>query len=158
MNGWADRLLHAVDEALNDDSQALELLPSQPGQHPSWMPRRDAAAHGAAAVVRTSGSTGTPKETLLPADALRASAAMTAQALGGHGQWLLTLQPSYVAGLAVLTRSLVAGTAPVPLLERTTDPSAFVSAAGRLTAERRFVSWFPPSSSGSSRRQTPSGG
>ncbi|GAA1824731.1 AMP-binding protein [Nesterenkonia flava] len=101
-----------------------------------------------AVVVRTSGSTGTPKQTLLSAAALRASAQMTAEHLaargwGGHGQWLLTLQPSYVAGLAVLSRSLEAGTEPVPLLEHTTDPEAFAHAAEQLTAQHRYVSLVP---------------
>ncbi|GAA1819599.1 AMP-binding protein [Nesterenkonia flava] len=93
--------------------------------------------------MRTSGSTGTPKETLLSAGNLQSSAEATAEALGGHGQWLLTLQPSYVAGLAVLSRSLLAGTSPAVLLERTTDPEAFAAAAEQLTHERRYVSLVP---------------
>ena len=107
-----------------------------------------AAAEHPAVVVRTSGSTGTPKQTLLSAAALHASAQMTAEylsrrGLGGHGQWLLTLQPSYVAGLAVLSRSIVAQTQPVALLENTTDPEAFAVAAEQLTAEHRYVSLVP---------------
>src|SRR5699024_5342500 len=76
-------------------------------------------------------------------EALESSAQMTAEALGGHGQWLLTLQPSYVAGLAVLTRSLIAGTTPVALLQHTTDPAAFTEAAEQLTGQKRFASMVP---------------
>src|SRR5699024_6120759 len=67
----------------------------------------------AIAVVRTSGSTGTPKQTLLTRAALQASATATADYLGGQGQWLLALGTQYVAGLAVVSRSVQAGTKPV---------------------------------------------
>src|SRR5690625_6904948 len=67
----------------------------------------------AVAVVRTSGSTGTPKQTLLTASALAASAQATADYIGGQGQWLLAVGTQYVAGLAVVSRSVQAGTAPV---------------------------------------------
>ena len=68
-----------------------------------------------AAVVRTSGSTGTPKQTLLTSHALAASSAATAARLGGEGHWLLALSLHYVAGLAVLSRSIHAGTTPALL-------------------------------------------
>jgi O-succinylbenzoic acid--CoA ligase len=80
--------------------------------------------------VETSGSTGEPKRVLLPRSAMRASADATHARLGGPGQWLLTLPPSYVAGLQVLFRSVRAGTEPV------TD-------AASLTGERRYVSLVP---------------
>ncbi|EXF26094.1 acyl-CoA synthetase [Nesterenkonia sp. AN1] len=121
----------------------LEFQPAAATGIPSWTSRHDVPPELAAVIVRTSGSTGTPKQTLLPAAALHSSVAATAEALGGQGQWLLTLQPSYVAGLAVLARSLAAGTAPEPLLQHTTDPTAFTDAASRLTAERRYVSLVP---------------
>lgn len=140
---WAAEALTAIDAARRGELSPIEFLPAEDGEQPRWVHREDAADTGAAAVVRTSGSTGTPKQTLLSWEALEASAQMTAEALGGHGQWLLPLQPSYVAGLAVLTRSLVAGTAPVTLLERTTDPEAFTAAARQLTDDRRFVSLVP---------------
>ncbi|WP_170228429.1 AMP-binding protein [Nesterenkonia populi] len=168
MSEWVDGALETLRDAMDGDAPPAEFLPPQPGQPPSWAPRPEVsggrwpvrsargpaptaieAAEGpgsserVSVVVRTSGSTGTPKETLLSAEALRASADMTAQALGGHGQWLLTLHPSYVAGLAVLTRSLRAGTVPVPLLERSAEPTAFAAAAEQLTAERRYVSLVP---------------
>lgn len=147
---WITEALEALQAVQSGQSPPLEFLPAHDGEAPRWIQRPDAlpgesqpADERAAAVVRTSGSSGTPKQTLLPWDALAASAAMTAQALGGHGQWLLTLQPSYVAGLSVLTRSLIAGTEPVGLLENSTDPRLFVEAAEQLTGERRYVALVP---------------
>ncbi|MBB3668388.1 AMP-binding protein [Garicola koreensis] len=142
---WLAEALAAIDAARRADAPPVEFLPTEHDDdtHPHWTLREDAADSGAAAVVRTSGSTGTPKQTLLSWDALEASARMTAQALGGHGQWLLTLQPSYVAGLAVLTRSLVAATTPVALLQHTTDPHRFTEAAEQLTGQKRFASLVP---------------
>jgi o-succinylbenzoate---CoA ligase len=70
------------------------------------------------AVVETSGSSGTPKQVLLSRDAMLASAKASAARLGGSGPWLLALPTSYVAGLNVLVRSLVAGHRPVVLGER----------------------------------------
>lgn len=88
-------------------------------------------------VVATSGSTGEPKHVLLSRRALRASATATAARLGGHGQWLLNLPPTHVAGLQVLFRSVLAGTTPV------LQDGTLVDAAARMTAERRYVSLVP---------------
>lgn len=145
MNSWVPEALAALHGALSGESPPLEFLPAEEGA-PRWTERTEVQAlreTAPAVVVRTSGSTGTPKETLLSAGNLQSSAEATAEALGGHGQWLLTLQPSYVAGLAVLSRSLLAGTSPAVLLERTTDPEAFAAAAEQLTHERRYVSLVP---------------
>jgi O-succinylbenzoic acid--CoA ligase len=90
----------------------------------------DAAADPEPLAVETSGSTGRPKRVVLSRAAMRASADATHARLGGPGQWLLTLPPSYVAGLQVLFRSVRAGTEPVA--ER-----------GALTADRRYVSLVP---------------
>ena len=73
----------------------------------------DAATDPAPLVVATSGSTGRPKRVVLSRDAVRASALATQERLGGPGQWVLGLPPTYVAGVQVLYRSVVAGTAPV---------------------------------------------
>lgn len=89
-------------------------------------------------VVATSGSTGAPKRVRLSRRALRASADATAARMGGPGQWLLALPPSYVAGLQVLFRSVVAGTEPV-----VQGDAAFAAAAARMTGERRYVSLVP---------------
>lgn len=63
-------------------------------------------------VVETSGSTGAPKRVLLSRSAVEASAAATARRLGATGQWALVLPPSYVAGVQVVCRSLLAGHPP----------------------------------------------
>lgn len=65
---------------------------------------------GTALVLRTSGSTGVEREVTLGAAALRASADATHERLGGPGRWLLVLPPTHVAGIQVVTRSVVAGT------------------------------------------------
>ncbi|MCF4119395.1 AMP-binding protein [Antribacter sp. KLBMP9083] len=65
---------------------------------------------GTALVLRTSGSTGVPREVALGAAALRASADATHARLGGPGRWLLVLPPTHVAGVQVVTRSVVART------------------------------------------------
>ena len=62
--------------------------------------------------VETSGSTGVPKRVVLSRAAVLASAAATERRLGGSGRWVLRLPPSYVAGVQVMVRSLVAGHAP----------------------------------------------
>ncbi len=54
---------------------------------------------------------------VLSRDAMRASALATQERLGGPGQWVLNLPPSYVAGVQVLYRSVVAGTEPLLDLE-----------------------------------------
>lgn len=87
---------------------------------------------GVVAVVRTSGSTGAPKQTLLTRDALAASAAATAARIRGEGQWLLAVGPQYVAGLAVLSRSLRAGTTPVATGPGPFTPQRFAAAVDRL--------------------------
>ncbi|MCH8562912.1 AMP-binding protein [Nesterenkonia sp. YGD6] len=156
-DSWVPAALTALDAALGSAlntgaalhresgpaAPPLEFQPADATGVPTWTSRHDVPADLRAVIVRTSGSTGTPKQTLLPAAAIHASVTATAQALGGHGQWLLTLQPSYVAGLAVLARSLAAGTTPVPLLQHTTDPTAFTQAAQQLSAARRFISLVP---------------
>ena len=71
----------------------------------------DAAPSPEPLVIATSGSTGEPKRVVLSRDAMRASALATQERLGGPGQWVLNLPPSYVAGVQVLYRS-VRGRAP----------------------------------------------
>ncbi len=90
----------------------------------------DAAADPAPLVVATSGSTGEPKLVVLSRAAMRASADATHARLGGPGQWLLTLPPTYVAGLQVLFRSVRAGTTPQREI-------------ADLTGTRRYLSLVP---------------
>jgi O-succinylbenzoic acid--CoA ligase len=92
----------------------------------------DAAVEPVPLVIATSGSTGAPKRVVLSRDAMRASALATQERLGGPGQWVLNLPPTYVAGVQVLYRSVVAGTE--PLLEDHVD---------RATSERLHLSLVP---------------
>ncbi|MBM9461101.1 AMP-binding protein [Nocardioides sp. zg-536] len=69
------------------------------------------------AVVETSGSTGAPKRVVLPRAAVLASVRASAERLGATGPWVLALPATFVAGLQVVVRSLVAGHRPT-LLER----------------------------------------
>jgi O-succinylbenzoic acid--CoA ligase len=98
-----------------------------------------APAEPPALAIETSGSTGRPKRVLLSRAAMRASATATAERLGGHGQWLLNLPGSYVAGTQVLFRSVLAGTVPV-LQDEHPD---FAAAAAAMTGQRRYVSLVP---------------
>ncbi|GAA1357252.1 o-succinylbenzoate--CoA ligase [Arthrobacter rhombi] len=136
-------LLSALAAALNEDGPAVEILPGDsPGSH--RLEQAGDAPGGSAAVVRTSGSTGTPKRTVLPIDSLAASSMATAEYLGAEGQWLLALPVHYVAGLAVLTRSLYAGTRPWAMdLEARFTPEAFTAAAAELTDRVRITSLVP---------------
>ena len=77
-----------------------------------------------ALVAGTSGTTGVPKGALLTAAALTASASATHDRLGGPGSWLLALPPYHIAGLQVLVRSVLAGSAPVEL-DVTNAPGGF---------------------------------
>ncbi len=90
-------------------------------------------------VIATSGSTGSPKRVLLSRDAMRCSALATSERLGGPGQWVLNLPPTYVAGVQVLYRSVLAGTEPL-LLE---DVDDLGTAWEQMSAGRRYVSLVP---------------
>ena len=105
---------------------------------------RALSTQGLALTVLTSGSTGRPLEVALSAEALRASAATSAQRLGGPGGWLLALPLRHIAGLQVLVRSILAGTSPavLPAAEPFTA-AAFASAARTLSATRRYTSLVP---------------
>ena len=92
-----------------------------------------------AVVVSTSGTTGTPKGALLTASALTVSAEATHARLGGAGRWLLALPAHHVAGLQVLVRSLVAGTAPVAI-SAGFSAAELVWAVDSLGPGRRYVS------------------
>ncbi len=93
----------------------------------------DAAAAPEPLVIETSGSTGAPKRVLLSRDALRASARATHDRLGGPGRWVLNLPPTYVAGVQVLYRCVVAGLDPVITHER----------LGPVSSGRTYVSLVP---------------
>lgn len=90
---------------------------------------------GTAVVVTTSGSTGVPKSVILSRDALTASALATAARIG-DGAWLLALPPSYVAGLQVLVRSIVADREPAWLTGAFTAQAFSAAALMMLSTER----------------------
>lgn len=98
---------------------------------------------GTALLVQTSGSSGNPKTVVLSADALRASSAAVLERLGGPGQWLLALPLSYIAGLSVLVRSIVANIPPASMPSGPFDPQRFLETAGSMTARRRYTSLVP---------------
>ena len=109
--------LHGAGPAL-----ALGLVSGLPGE----------VRAGTAVVVTTSGSTGVPKSVVLSRDALTASALSTADRIG-DGAWLLALPASYVAGLQVLVRSLVADREPA-ILAGAFTPQAFAAAASMMVS------------------------
>jgi O-succinylbenzoic acid--CoA ligase len=127
-----------------DGERPLAVLPAGP---PAVVDAARAAVRadepvedGADLVVVTSGSTGSGRAVLLPAGALRASAAATAERLGGPGSWLLALPVSAVAGLQVVCRSLLADRLPVVL--GAGEPLA--TAVARLpSGDRRYLSVVP---------------
>ncbi|WP_378148743.1 AMP-binding protein [Cnuibacter sp. UC19_7] len=96
-----------------------------------------------ALVVETSGSSGAPKRVALSADALLASAAGSESALGGPGQWLLTLPTHYVAGIQVLVRGIAAGTTPVVAPAGRFTAQGFAAAAAELEHPVRYTSIVP---------------
>ncbi|RBY91553.1 AMP-dependent synthetase [Blastococcus sp. TBT05-19] len=93
---------------------------------------------GADLVVVTSGSTGGGRGVLLPAGALRASAAATLDRIGGPGSWLLALPVSAIAGLQVVCRALLSDRAPVRLT------GTLAETVSRMPAgDRRYTSMVP---------------
>lgn len=87
-------------------------------------------------LIQTSGSTGQPKGVVIPRRAVLASVEASARRLGESGRWLLALPSSYVAGVQVIVRSLVAGHEPIVVdgldigraaASDHTDTAAFVS-------------------------------
>jgi len=141
-------LLPALAAALDGAGPALLPLPSGGTRRavlaaldPDVALERDDVA----LVVPTSGSTGEPKGALLRSDALRHSARVTHERLGGAGQWLLALPVTSVAGLMVLVRSLVGRTRPEVIdLYGGFDVAAFGAATARLhPGLRHYTSLVP---------------
>jgi len=88
-----------------------------------------------ALVIETSGTTGAPKRVALGALALLASVEAAHQELGGPGQWLQLLPAHYIAGVQVVTRSLVAGTTAVALHPEPFSTVAITGVADQLLAQ-----------------------
>ena len=132
----ASAVLVALRTALDGSGPAILPL-AEPADAPSAVPER------VAVVVQTSGSTGSPKRVALSAEALLAGAAASDAVLGGPGQWLLCLPAHYIAGINVLTRSIVAGTEPVLMDPEGFTAARFAEAAAALTHPRRYTSLVP---------------
>ncbi len=131
------RPLHVVPEASLTRALPSALDGTGPALAASSGPTADSPApttvpDDVAVVVRTSGSTGEPRDVMLTAAALLTSAHASAERLGGTGTWLLALPVTHVAGLQVLVRSWLAGTAPVPVPAGPFRAEGFTAAARRL--------------------------
>ncbi|PVE61917.1 AMP-binding protein [Microbacterium testaceum] len=85
------------------------------------------APAGTAVVVTTSGSTGVPKSVAISRNALIASAYATAARIG-EGSWLLAVPATYVAGVQVMVRALLADREPA-VLAGPFRPEPFAAAA-----------------------------
>jgi O-succinylbenzoic acid--CoA ligase len=135
-----DLVLRALRDALGGAGPAVLVgqgTQYSPADLPADVPKR------VALVVETSGSSAKPKRVALSSDALLASAAASALAIGGDGQWLLALPLHYIAGLNVLVRSIASGTDPVVLGNESFDPLAFAELAETMDADLRFTSLVP---------------
>jgi o-succinylbenzoate---CoA ligase len=136
--------LPALERVL--DGRDAALVPVAAGDDRAWAALRalrvgEDIDDDVALVVRTSGTTGAPKGALLTADALAASASATHDRLGGPGSWLLALPPYHIAGVQVLLRSLLAGSAPVELdVSAGFDVARLPDAVRRLGPGRRYTS------------------
>lgn len=97
---------------------------------------------GTALIIHTSGSSGVPKFVAHSAASLRAGAEATNEILGGAGEWLVALPTHLIAGLQVLTRSIIGGIDP-HFHEGSVTPESFRDSALALTAERRYTSLVP---------------
>jgi O-succinylbenzoic acid--CoA ligase len=138
--GTPDAVLSALTGVLDGSGTPFAPVPSDPAAAARV---RQAAApdepleDGCAVVLTTSGSSGEPKGVLLSREALIASATATHDRLGGPGQWLLPMKPYFVGGLQILTRSVLAGLAPVILAD------SFSAAAEAMTGPRRYTAMVP---------------
>jgi O-succinylbenzoic acid--CoA ligase len=135
-------LLAALEQVLDGRASALLPVPAGADRRSTLSALRvgEAIDDDIAVVVTTSGTTGAPKGALLTASALTASGAATHDRLGGPGRWLLALPPYHIAGVQVLVRSLLAGTAPVGLdVSAGFDISGLPSAVDELGSGRRYT-------------------
>ena len=136
-------LLPVLERVLDGRDRAVVAVPSD-GDHEAMLRALRVGSDiddDVALVVTTSGTTGTPKGAMLTAAALTASASATHQRLGGPGSWLLALPAYHIAGLQVLVRSVLAGSAPVELdVTAGFDVAELPSAVSRLGSGRRYTS------------------
>ncbi|WP_020391910.1 o-succinylbenzoate--CoA ligase [Kribbella catacumbae] len=138
-----DAVLSALTSLLDGTGTAFAPVPDDPAAaervRQAVVPGEPLESDDCGVVLATSGSSGEPKGVMLSTNALVASATATHERLGGPGQWLLPMQPYFVGGLQVLTRSVVAGYAPVVASEH---PSFSVGAKA-MTGPRRYTAMVP---------------
>ena len=139
--GTPDAVLSALTAVLDGTGTPFAPLPGDPAGaervRRAVVPEEPLELDDCAVILATSGSSGEPKGVMLSRDALIASATATHDRLGGPGQWLLPMKPYFVGGLQVLTRSVLAGVAPVVLGE------SFRASAAAMTGERRYTAMVP---------------
>ena len=112
-------VLRALRAAVNGAGPAVAL--GAPGALPDEVPP------GTAAVVTTSGSSGIPKSVVISRNALISSAYATAARIG-EGAWLLAVPATYVAGVQVMVRALLADREPA-VVAGPFRPEPFAAAA-----------------------------
>ena len=126
-----------ADPAGHGRTRGPVLVPVAPGEDAAALLARIEAAGplppAADLVLRTSGSTtGSGALIAISAAALTASARAAHERLGAAGTWVLALPAHHIAGLQVLTRSLVAGTSPVVVdASAGFDPGALAAGLAR---------------------------
>ncbi|MEO8330611.1 MAG: AMP-binding protein, partial [Candidatus Nanopelagicales bacterium] len=141
------KFLPHLENALAGNGPAVHALPRGKADQHS-VGSRPLEFDDIAVVVSTSGTSGQPKLAMLSRSAITASVAATHQALGGPGRWLLMVPTSHIAGVQVLTRSIMAGYSPTVLDLSTSFRSKGFAAAvdnllGAAGSERRYTSLVP---------------
>lgn len=97
-----------------------------------------------AVIIESSGSTGIPKRIQHSAQSLLYSAEQSLHQIGGPGQWLLALPTNFIAGLQVLTRSIVSETQPVLLnTQLPFTAESFFRGASLMDGQRKYTSLVP---------------
>ncbi|TCN40417.1 O-succinylbenzoic acid--CoA ligase [Kribbella orskensis] len=141
--GTPDAVLSALTAVLDGSGTPFAPLPADPAAaervRQAVAPDEPLESDDCAVILTTSGSSGEPKGVMLSRSALLASATATHHRLGGPGQWLLPMQPYFVGGLQVLTRSVLAGFAPVV----SADHPGFAEAVAALTGPRKYSAMVP---------------
>ncbi len=134
-------MLAALQRVLDGRDPAMVVVPANDAAVQRALRVGEEVDDDVALVVATSGTTGAPKGALLSAAALSASASATHARLGGPGSWLLALPPYHIAGVQVLVRSVLAGTAPVELdVSNGFDIAQLPGAIRKLGRGRRYTS------------------
>jgi O-succinylbenzoic acid--CoA ligase len=113
----------------------LDALAPTAVETPDGIARRDGGRPTDAAVlIATSGSTGRPKIVELSAEAMTRSATATLERIGAApgDRWLCCLPTDHIAGIQVLTRSIVTGTTPI-VHERFSPADAVASGAQHIS-------------------------